>query len=512
MALPSPRITRRRALQAGGAGALALGLGACNDDLEPRVSHAEDAPNVVLIVTDSTRRDFVSVYDDGDPLADTPNLEALASESLIFDHAVPETMPTGAARRSIITGMRGFPFRNWTVTPHLPAEPGWNDIYPYQPMLTEVLGEAGVETAYVTDNPFLIGPRFEQFRRTLDMARPDYSQASYRDFNRPFKRLAPRSAIERYLFPKLSDSVEVKRLREYVGWNNLYRRRESDYAAARVIRSGMDALDQLKDKRPFFLGVDAFDPHEAFDPPRVYMSKFDAVKGSEKEGLIPIQPFDTPYSRVHHLDIDKDTLERIRELYAAELTFVDRWIGRLLNKMDDLGMMENTAVIYLSDHGLNLGEYGILGKHAAYPNWPIYRVPYLVREPGGRKLAGEHTNYYASTHDVGATVLGFQGIRKPGLMDGEDLSRIFDGKQPFDDRPYFTACYARYLICGNDKWVLVTHSERARVRLFDREADPGEEVNLANQYPEVVDELWSVLEQEAGGTLPQLGDDHVMGG
>jgi arylsulfatase A-like enzyme len=506
-------LTRRRALQAGGAGALALGLGACNDDLQAQISHGEDAPNVVLIVTDSTRRDFVSAYDDNvDELADTPNLAALARESLLFDNAVPEAMPTGTVRRALITGMRSFPFRNWQVTPNLPAEPGWNDIYPYQPMFTDVMSEAGVETAYVTDNPFLVGPRFVNFRRTLNMARPDYSQASYRSFNRPFKRPAPRSAIERYLFPKLSDSIEVQRLREYVGWNNLYRRRESDYSAARVVRSGMDALDELKDKRPFFLGVDAFDPHESLDPPRVYMSKFARVKGSEKQGIIPIQPWDTPYSRVHHLGISEETVERVRELYAAELTFVDRWIGRLLNKMDDLGLMDNTAVMYLSDHGLTLGEYGLLGKHAAYPNWPIYKVPYMIREPGGKKLAGERSPYFASTHDVASTLLGFQGIRAPGLMDGEDLSRLFDGKKPHEERPYFTAAYARYLICGDGRYVLIAHSERRRIRLFDTETDPEEVVNIADQNPEIVDRLWRVLEEEAGGTLPQFGDEMVMGG
>lgn len=511
MALRS-RLTRRQALQASGAGALALGLGACNDDLEPQVSHDPDAPNTVLIVTDSTRRDFVSAYEEGaDTLADTPNLAALAKESLLFEHAVPDAMPTGAGRRSLITGMRGFPFRNWTVTPQLPPDPGWNDIYPYQPMFTETMSEAGVETAYVTDNPFLVGPRYVDFRRTLDLAHPDYSQASYRAFNRPFNRPAPRNAIERYLFPKLSDSVEVQRLREYVGWNNLYRRRESDYAAARVIRAGMDALDDLKDKGPFFLGVDAFDPHEAFDPPRAYMAKFDPIKGSERDGIIPIQPFDTPYSRYYELNIDVETLERIRELYAAELTFVDRWIGRLLNKMDDLGMLDNTAIVYLSDHGVNLGEYGILGKAAAYPNWPIYRVPFMVRHPEG-KLAGQRSDYYASLYDAGPTLLGFMGIRKPGMMDGEDLSRVFDGKRPYDERPYFVAAYSRYFICGDADWLMITHSERRRIRLYDRNADPLEENDVAAENPEVVDRLWRVLEEEGGGSLPQFGDNGVMGG
>ena len=202
----------------------------------------------------------------------------------------------------------------------------------------------------------------------------------------------------------------------------------------------------------------------------------------------------------------------MRELYAAELTFVDRWIGRLLNKMDDLGLMDNTAVMYLCDHGLTLGEYGLLGKHAAYPNWPIYRVPYMIREPGGKKLAGEKSQYFASTHDVASTLLGFQGIRAPGLMDGEDLSRLFDGKKPYDD----ARLLHRLLRPLPDLRRRPLRADRAQREAADpplrhrdrsgggrqhRRAEPGD------RRPAV-----GVLEQEAGGTLPQFGDEMVMGG
>jgi hypothetical protein len=60
--------------------------------------------------------------------------------------------------------------------------------------------------------------------------------------------------------------------------------------------------------------------------------------------------------------------------------------------------------------------------------------------------------------------------------------------------------------------VLIAHSEKRRIRLFDTEVDPEEVVNIADQNPEIVDRLWRVLEEEAGGTLPQLGDEMVMGG
>ena len=97
---------------AGGAGAAALGLAACGDDyFAPTTRHESDAPNTLLIVTDSTRADYIGAYNRVS-CAKTPNLDALARESLLFDLAVPEAMPTGPARRALLTGLRSFPYRN----------------------------------------------------------------------------------------------------------------------------------------------------------------------------------------------------------------------------------------------------------------------------------------------------------------------------------------------------------------------------------------------------------------
>ena len=514
--MASRGLTRRDVLRAGGAGAGALALGSVagcsSDDFQPANSHDPDAPNTMLIVAESTRADYLPFYN-RDTIADTPNVDALAKESLVFNWAVPDAMPTGAVRRAILTGVRSFPFRNWVQTEGLPGEPGWSPIYPHQPIFTETMGEAGVTTAYVTDNPFLVGPRFANFRRTLDYARPDYSQGAYRFLNKPLRRPAPRSAVERYLIPALSDTVEVPRLRDYVGWNSLYRHREADYSSARVMRGAMKLVDDLADRQPFFLGVDAFDPHEAFDPPPVYMERFgEEPKGIEREGISPIQPFETPYSWLVDLDIDQDTVDRVRELYAAELSYTDRWLGQLLNKMDDAGVLDNTAIYYVGDHGLILGERGIIGKHAARVRNEMYHVPLMIRHPEG-KLGGERSDYYAGTQDVARTLLGFQGVRAPGQMNGEDLGVLFDGKEP-PPREYFTTCYARYVICGDDRWTLVAHSEldAERTRLFDRRNDPDEEIDVAAQNPDKVRELVNVLEEEAGGTLPQFGENAVLGG
>jgi arylsulfatase A-like enzyme len=503
-------LTRRQALQAGGAGALALGGAGCGtDDYELELSRGSDAPNVLLIVTDSTRADYIGAYN-RDTIARTPNIDALARESLTFDLAVPEAMPTGPVRRCLLTGTRGFPFRDWRFVPGLPQEPGWMPILDHQPLFTDALGEAGVTTGYVTDNPFLVGTQFSAFRRSLDMARPDFSQGAYRFFNKPFKRVASRGAVDRYLLPALSDTAEVGRLQGHVGWNNLYRRSERDYSAARVLRGGMRLLEDLKDKEPFFLGVDSFDPHEPVDPPPVYLEGYGPPKGIERDGIRPIAPFETPADPVNKLGISDDTVERVRELYAAELTFTDRWIGRLLNKLDDLGLAERTVVIYLSDHGLTLGEQGIIGKSRSRLQYHIHHVPYMIRHPEGRR-AGDRHGFFASTHDVAQTVLSLAGVRAPGAMNGEDLSVLFDGREP-PERRYFTSCYANHLLAGDGRWVLISDSEETEQQLYDSREDPEQTRNVAAQNPDKVDELWQALVDDAGGTLPQFADEEVIGG
>jgi arylsulfatase A-like enzyme len=211
------------------------------------------------------------------------------------------------------------------------------------------------------------------------------------------------------------------------------------------------------------------------------------------------------------IDIDPETLELVRDLYAAELTFADRWIGKLLNKLDDLGLADNTVVYYLSDHGVTLGEHGIIGKSTPRPYPEIHHVPYMIRHPE-RKLAGQTSGYFASTHDVARTILSFFGVRAPGLMAGEDLGVIFEGRDP-TPRPYYTACYQETWICGDREWLMISDTEGTRRELYDLTTDPGADHDVADGNQAKLDELWAVLVDEAGGTLPEFEENlGVVGG
>jgi arylsulfatase A-like enzyme len=505
-------LTRRNLLQAGGTGALALGAAACGTDpFKATATHDKDAPNVLLIITDSTRADYISCYN-ASGKGHTPNIDALAKESLRFTHSVPDAMPTGCSRRDMLSGVRGFPFRYWHPELHLPPQPGWNSIPDDLPMLPEVAGAAGVTTGYSTDNPFLTGDAWAGFRQRVDHIHLSFAQALYRGFNRPLTIKAPLDEVERYVLPELSNSTEVDRLRQYVGWNSLYRHRESQYAFARVASGGMNLLEQFKDAQPWFLGVDIFDPHEPWDPPPAYRRRFGSEKkGIEKTlGITPIDPMETPSSRVSHLGISNDTVDLVRELYAAELTAVDAWIGRLLNKLDDLGMADNTVVYYTSDHGVSLGERDIMGKSNRDLHREIYHVPTMIRDPE-RRRAGDTSDFFVTHHDIARTLLSYQGIVAPGAMTGEDLTVFFEGGEP-PPRPHYVACYADTLLCGDLEWMLLSDSDFNSPKLFHKAVDPFELDDVIDKYPEQYQRLKAVLEDEAGGTLPRFGDFGVIGG
>ena len=224
----------------------------------------------------------------------------------------------------------------------------------------------------------------------------------------------------------------------------------------------------------------------------------------------PILPFKTPYSKVEDLEVTEDQVQQVRELYAGELTYIDAWIGRLLNLLDDLGLAENTVVYYLSDHGILLGEHGLMGKANSMLGKEIHSVPYIIRHPEGKR-AGETSDYFASTHDVAPTILSFQGLTVPGKMDGEDLTVMFDGGDP-PERDHWTTAYADQVAAGDGRYLLIADNQGKERRLFDTEEDPDEENDVADDNPDVVARLWQNVLDDAGGTMPVFGKTGVVSG
>jgi arylsulfatase A-like enzyme len=181
---------------------------------------------------------------------------------------------------------------------------------------------------------------------------------------------------------------------------------------------------------------------------------------------------------------------------------VDRWLGRFLNRMDELGLFENTLFLLISDHGVGLAEHGATGK-PAYALWPeITDIVFLIRHPDGTG-AGETSDYYASTHDVAPTILSALGIAHPEGMEGQNLLPILDGNKPEEERPYFTTAYDNYVWARDDKYAMFSENTFKDPKLYDLVNDPLMNNNVYGAQPKVARHMFDdYITKDAGGPLP----------
>jgi arylsulfatase A-like enzyme len=475
------RLTRKdflKATGAGAAGATLLGASALASGCGPQPKRDSET-NVVLVIIDSLRKDHVGAY--GNTWIETPNLDALARESLRFTQAYPESIPTICARRAIHTGLRTWPFEDWRRYKGVDVGLwGWQPIPEGQTHLAEILKQSGCATLTVTDNLHQY-PASMNFQRGFDVF--DFIRGQTTDGYKP---------------PWTSDPEQVGQTLGMRGYfqqyfaNVAYRETEEDWFSPQVFTRASEVLEAASKGPPFFLVVDNYDPHAPYDPPENYVNLYD----NPYEGLEPFSPRYGPSSYL----TDRQ-LKRIRALYAGEVTMVDRWLGRFLEKMEDLNLFENTLLMLISDHGVAHGEHGILGKP---PNalWPeVTDIAWLMRHPEGKRR-GDSSDFYASTHDVAPTILGFLGIEPEQPMDGQDLSILFDGGQP-ENRSHFTLGYHDHAWARDDDYAMFAKNDGSNALLYDLRIDPEMNTDIAGSNQDVINRMWNdyVLE-DAGGPLP----------
>jgi arylsulfatase A-like enzyme len=475
-----PHTTRRRFLEAAGASAALAALG------PPGLARAADRPNVVLIVVDTLRADHVF-----GSRARTPNMDALARDGISFTRAYPEAMPTVAARNSILTGARRFPFHTAPQGRDLGGVPGWAPLGNVGSAFTSVLRRAGYWTAYATDNPFLgFSREYRPFRRSFDA------------FARRGGQLGGKASgvsdreLRHWLPPGLENRETRDRVRRYLA-NGGYSGNDSRSFAARVFRDGMRLLEEGARRRPFALVVDSFQPHEPWTPPRRYIDMYGDPDYRGPEPALPI------YGRTaeHLRGRGRAVLPgRMRALYAASVTMTDRWLGVFLDRLHDLGLDGDTVIVLVADHGFFLGERGWTGKIRSRLHPELIQVPLIVVDPR-RRRAGRRSRYFASTHDIAPTVLSMAGLPVPRPMEGADLSKLFEGGRPAG-RDVAWGGYENNFYIRTGGWALFGDNRGRDFHLFDLRRDPGERRNLARSRRGKRRELHHALLRRAVGRLP----------
>jgi arylsulfatase A-like enzyme len=478
-------LSRRRFLQAGAAGAASAALlphlGCSMEE-----SGSPERMNVLLLILDSLRPDHVGAYGSS---VRTPNVDALCERGVRFERAFPEAMVTIPARRSIFTSKRIFPFRNFVPNDELGQSPGWLPIENTERTFTSELRRAGYWVAQVSDNPHLAFTKaYEPFRKSFDHWRTVVGQAG---FYRPPESI-PLETVYDWLPPPLQDGRYVSGMRKYLA-NSGGGVDEEETCAARLFKEARGLLEDARVRQPFCLTVDCFDPHEPWSPTPKYIDLYkDPAYHGPNIGV-------TKYGfAVNFTDAE---LRHLKAIYAAEVTLTDVWLGHFMEGFYELGLDRNTVIVMLSDHGYLLGERGYTGKVPSQLHPELAQVPFVIIHPDGR-AAGSMSAYFASTHDVGPTLLSMVGLGRPRWMEGTDLSPVLAGAEPAERRDFhYGGMYNRFFIRTHD-WVLIGDNRGKERTLNDLSADPRELDNVVARHPEVSRELYRTVLDAAGGPLP----------
>ncbi|MGH3146548.1 MAG: sulfatase [Rubrobacter sp.] len=378
-----------------------------------------DRPNVVMIVADTFRRDHMGAY--GNPWIQTPHLDEFARQSVVFDHHTVSSFPTMPARADMLTGTFSYTHMGWEPLPRRLMT------------LPELLGRAGYHTMGIVDTPFFIRNGFGYDRGFDDFV----WVRGQGDDTRPHERADMRST-----------------------WCS-----EEDRMVARTMTEAERWLERHYDEQ-FFLYVDTWDPHEPWDAPDYYTAKYrDGYKG---EQIYPA------YGDWERAGLSRDDVDLGHATYCGEVTMVDFWIGRLLAKLDALGLRENTVVLFTSDHGFYFGEHGYFGKAewvhdpeatvtdtSQVPEWlreswlltversPLYReltnIPLMVRGPG---LTPGHKQAMTTAPDIAPTILEMTGLGgPPTTMSGESFGGVLSGAKS-EHRPFVVSSWPLYMAEG----------------------------------------------------------------
>jgi len=461
--------------------------------------------NVVVILLDSLNRRMLGAY--GGDEFDTPNLDRLAARSVRFDRHYAGSLPCMPARHDILVGALDFLWKPW------------GSIEVWEQSVVRAVMDGGVTTMLVSDHPHLFETGGENYH--TDFTAWDYLRGHEGD---PWRTRPDPSWVGSPALPAVSSSRHMP-----YDMSRTWFRAEDDFPGPRTMQAAARWLDgQADTDQPFFLFVDEFDPHEPFDTPEPWASRYD----DSWSGPRLIWP---PYSTATVASgiLTERQARHVRANYGAKLSFVDHWLGRILDVLDRHDRWVDTAVVLCTDHGHYLGERDFFGKPAA----PIYpemgHIPLLVAWPG----APPRTSRALTTSvDLSATICDVFGVQ-PGdhRTHGVSLVPLLTGQRT-EIRPHLLSgiwgrhvqvvdterMYARAadgdnfpLAMWSNRWSTMPIRGMSRMMLPrpDRRAAlafvPGSEVPVIRQPFAPGDMLpyWGLVGQVDDHHLYDLGDD-----
>ncbi len=359
--------------------------------------------NAVVVLLDSLNRRMLGCY--GGAEFDTPNLDAFAARSTRFLRHYSGSLPCMPARHDILCGALDFLWKPW------------GSIELWEEAITYPLREAGIKTMLVSDHPHLFETGGENYH--TEFSAWEYLRGHEGD---PWKLVPDPSPVGAPLIPEARVGILPRPYDTSRSWF----REEADFPGPRTMAAAADWLEHNAGQHErFLLFVDEFDPHEPFDTPEPWASRYD----SDWEGAKIIWP---PYAvgPLRRGELSEPEARQIRASYGAKLSMIDHWLGRILDTIEARGLAHDTLVVLCTDHGHYLGEETVDGQDIwGKPPVPIYETlghtPLLVHWPG--RPAGT-CDALTTNVDLYATLADLFGVEPEHRTHGHSLLPLVAGE------------------------------------------------------------------------------------
>ena len=439
---------------------------------------SSERPNVIVIVSDTYRPDHVAA--NGHPDVYTPELDDWLARSVTFDQATVSSFPTIPMRTDWFTGRFAHPRH------------GWRDLDPQAVTLPEVLAANGYRTQLIADTTHLMNSHFFRVFERHHFNRGHEADGKFLRLNDPIEHLVEDPRKTRVEF---GNHAYAPVLSDIHAHTNYWRRYEDQSQPMRMADDVCRFLEDChRSPQPFMLWVDCFDVHEPWFPPRYLLDRYDPTYDGP------------PMAEPNYREADVYTPAELRNMqarYKAMCTLLSKAVGRMLRTTQDAGLLDNSIVVFMSDHGMYLGERGRTGKSGIQPDgrsvfpfhceinricWSMHVPPSLNRTTSapGSRLPG-----LVQAPDLMPTVLELCDIPVPAdvELEGASLVPMLEGDSAGPRPLAVTATttnidgswvQSRRPAVTDGEWKLLLDEDdgAGEPELYRIADDPGETVNL----------------------------------
>ena len=415
--------------------------------------------NIILIITDDQCFRAMGHFDDE---VITPNIDRLARNGTTFTHSYNMGAWNGAvcvaSRAMLITGSfiwDAYRYEDEYRNQDKPLS---------RPMWGNLMQEAGYETYFTGKWHIKRDPRdvFDHVKNVRPGMPKDFPEG----YNRPLNE---------------NDTIWQPWDEKWGGfWDG-----GTHWSEVLAEDAGSFISQARESDKPFFMYLAFNAPHDPRQSPREFLDLYPLESISVPDNFQPRYPWMeeigcgeglrderlAPFPRTEY------AIKVNRQEYYAIITHMDKQIGIILDELERSGLAENTYIFFTSDHGLAVGEHGLLGKQNMYDH--SIRVPFIVTGPdipANRKVSADI--YY---QDVMASSLDIAGVEKPEYVQFNSVMELARGERT---ESYYDAIYGCYIdlqrMIRKDGFKLIIYPEADKILLFDMENDPGEMNDLSD--------------------------------